>query len=96
MDRMLQLIEGLIVDISRLSFKRSSKLEEQELKMIKSLKEIGWSVFLWWDRTLNKLFLEIGLPVKVETLMCSQTPCVNGEKSHQYTKHHSIDTETGK
>ena len=41
MDRMLQLIEGLIVDISRLSFKRSSKLEEQELKMIKSLKEIG-------------------------------------------------------
>lgn len=40
MNRMSQLREGLILDISRLSLKRSSKLEEYELKMVKSLKEI--------------------------------------------------------
>lgn len=41
MDRMLRLRESLISDICKRSLKRSSKLEGQELKNEKVLKEIG-------------------------------------------------------
>ena len=59
----MALNEGFILLISRLSLRISSKLEEQELRTEKSVKETGWPVCLWCVKAADKVVKEIGFLV---------------------------------
>ena len=66
---MLAFSDGLRVRISKVSRERSSGLELQEERILKSLKETGWPVARWCDKTLVSWGLEYPFPVRGEMPM---------------------------
>ena len=52
--------------IGRLSLKSSSEVEVDEDSILKSEKEMGWPVSMWWERILVEEGLTLLLPVSGE------------------------------
>ena len=68
----MALSDGWNLEISRLSLNKSSKVEEQEVRIEKSSGSIAWPEDWWWDRMLEKEGFERGLPVQAEIPICSE------------------------
>ena len=57
---------GFTLLIIRLSLRSSSETEGDEDNILKSEKEMGWPVSMWWERILVGEGLTLLLPVKGE------------------------------
>ena len=71
---MFSLREDLNFDISKLSRRRSSKLEfeRQEEMIVKSSAEMWWRDWCAWARALEREFVASFIPVRGETSICSE------------------------